>query len=274
MSRPAAVDVNGESLDAGQALRALVAREGLGALQRLARARLIARLAAERGVEVSDEQVQSAVDAWRYARHLERAGDTHAWLSANGMSMGDLAASLRMQLLEEALARRVTGGRIRPFFVRHSLSFDRAVVSRVLRRDRTSAEEIAAQVREEGASFHGLARAYSEDASTRPAGGYVGEVRRRDLPEGIAPLVFAADPGGLVGPARLGKGFALYLVEAIRPATLDERTEAEIRARLFDEWLAGRARSARITFPMFEPAARGAAPPPGVRGDRAEGIGA
>jgi hypothetical protein len=44
----------------------------------------------------------------------------------------------------------------------------------------------------------------------------------------------------------------LIRVHALRPATLDEATRAEIKARLFDEWLSERRRKARVSVPLLE----------------------
>jgi hypothetical protein len=44
------------------------------------------------------------------------------------------------------------------------------------------------------------------------------------------------------------------VIEALRPATLDEPARAAIEALLFDEWLAARRKAARIRLPLLEEA--------------------
>ncbi|MDE2799792.1 MAG: peptidylprolyl isomerase [Gemmatimonadota bacterium] len=116
--------------------------------------------------------------------------------------------------------------------------------------DEGVAEELCLQVKEEGADFYTLARRYSQDEATRPAGGYLGRRRRRDLSQGVAPLVFAASEGEVVGPVKVEKGYALYYVQKRCPAVLDETTCEKIRKKLFESYLQREMKRAEITFPF------------------------
>jgi hypothetical protein len=72
------------------------------------------------------------------------------------------------------------------------------------------------------------------------------------MPKGVAPLIFAATPGGVVGPVRVAKGHALYFVQQVYRATLGEGVKQEIRERLFGAWLMRETQKARIGFPTIE----------------------
>ena len=226
--------------------------ERMNRVQRCAGRRLILQIAQREGVEVSQEALQREVDEWRYRNRLEQVEDTEAWLSQRGVTLDDVAAEVACGLLEEALAGRVSEGRIEPHFAQHALDFDEAEVCWIHVSEEGVAEEIRMQVAEEGARFHELARRYSEDETTRPAGGYLGRLRLRHLPQGVAPLVFAARPGEVVGPVKVRKKYALYLAQEIFPATLTEAVREEIRGRLFNAWLKHEMRRAQIAFPILE----------------------
>ena len=59
---------------------------------------------------------------------------------------------------------------------------------------------------------------------------------REELPERAAAQVFKSLPGAVVGPLEIGEGgYAVYGVEAFRPAVLDADVERQIRKELVAE---------------------------------------
>ena len=182
------------------------------------------------------------------------------WIGGSGrmmvdeftVTLDDVAEEAACGLLEQALAGKVAEGQIEPYFAQHTLDYDEAEVCWIHVSEEGVAEEIGMQVAEEGVRFHELARRYSEDEATRPAGGYLGRLRRDHLPKGVAPLVFAAKPGEMVGPLKVRRKHALYLVQEAFPATLTEAVGGEIGERLFRTWFKREMRRAQIAFPALE----------------------
>ena len=119
-------------------------------------------------------------------------------------------------------------------------------------RDEGVVEEIGLQICEDWADFYAMARQCSEDETTRPAGGYLGRLRRKQLPKGIAARVFAAEIGDVVGPEKVSGGYALYVLQQFYPAELNDVIRKEIRKRLFSQWLQREMRQADITYPVRE----------------------
>src|SRR5205823_3598431 len=148
------------------------------------------------------------------------------------------------------LARRVreavTAKKIEPYFAQHRLDFDRATISRLVVAQEEIARELRAQIADEDADFHALARRYSIETATRPMGGYAGEVKRGELPAALQAEVFGGQAGEVAGPVRIREGWQLVKIEALRPAALDEPVRAAIEALLFEDWLAARRKAARI----------------------------
>jgi hypothetical protein len=245
------VIVNGEAHGLNRILRADRVSGGLCMFERYARRCLIAQLAEREGVLVGQGQMQTALDEWRYANDLERVEDTDRWLASRGVTLEDVAQHIECDLLSDALERRVTADRVEEYFAQHRLAFDRAEIYWIRASGADVLDEARTQVAEEGVDFGRIARARSEDDRSRPSGGYLGRLRREDLPKGIAPLVFGASPGGLVGPLRVPGGYGLYLVQSVYAAELDEGTQATIRSRLFNEWLAVEIRNARVEYPCL-----------------------
>src|SRR5439155_10506178 len=99
-------------------------------------------------------------------------------------------AMLEGQLLARRVRKAVTEKKIGPYFAQHRLDFDRATISRLTVADEELARELRAQIADEDADFHALARKHSTETTTRPMGGYAGEVKRGELPAALQAEVF------------------------------------------------------------------------------------
>lgn len=244
----AIAQVNGESLCFDDVARAMGAADQLGFFNGFVHRMLIRQLAGREGIAVSQEDLQHQVDEWRYKYRLERVEDTDAWLAQRGITFQDVVAEVEFQRLEHLLSVQVSRDRIEPFFVQHRMDFDEADVCWIFVHSDSVADELSLQMRDGGADFYALARAHSEDEATRPAGGYLGRLRRGQLPKGISPRVFALSEGEALGPEKVPGGYALYALQRVFPAALDDRVRKEIRKRLFQQWLQREMRNAEIAF--------------------------
>nr|MDQ3960600.1 peptidylprolyl isomerase [Pseudomonadota bacterium] len=98
---------------------------------------------------------------------------------------------------------------------------------------------------DEGEDFAALARKVSIEKNTRIAGGYVGNIKYGTLPRPIDQAIFTAQPGSLLGPFVQAGYWAIYKVEEIRTAELDENLKKTIANHLFTHWLQQEAMSIR-----------------------------
>ncbi len=249
-----ALIVNGETISLGETLTRAKWRGALAFLDEARDAALIRQAAGERGITVSEDELQEAADAFRQANGLHRAETTRRWLETNRLTDEEWAACLE----QDALARKLRAatadpGAVEAYFAENRRRFDRAEIARIIVGDEDVARELWVQIVDEGADFHALARRYSEDGETRPAGGWVGAVARGALPADVEAAVWgAARPGEIVGPIPVDRVWHLVKVESLDPATLNDVTRAAIAAALFDAWLAGARRQARIAWPLLE----------------------
>lgn len=248
------VQVNGVGVSLSQVARQLGVVDKLDFFGEFARRELMRQLAIREGVRTTSEDIQRAVDDWRYRHRLERVEDTGAWLLSRGITLGDVAEDAQVKGLERALSDKVADGRIESYFAQHKLDFDEAEVCWIFHRDKGVIDEIGLQAGEEGADFCRMAREFSQDERTRPSGGYVGRVRRGQLPQGIAARLFAAAPGEVFGPEKASGGFALYMLQRNFPAILDDGVSNEIRDTLFSQWLQIEFQRAEIHYPIWEAA--------------------
>ncbi len=246
------VQVNGIDVSLNQVACELGVADKLDFFGEFARRELVRQLAVREGVHTTSEDIQRDVDDWRYRHRLERVEDTEAWLVSRGITLGDVAAEAEARLLERLLCEKIAEGEIERYFAQNTLDFDEAEVCWIFHPDRGIIEEIALQTREDGADFCAMAREFSQDERTRPAGGFMGCVRRKLLPKGIAARVFAASPGEIFGPEKASGGFALFMLQQNHPATLDDRVTGEIRDTLFNQWLQRELQRADIRYPIWE----------------------
>lgn len=250
-----ALEVNGEAVSLSDVLRLAKFWGDLKFLQDSIDAALVRQAAGQHGIEVSGDELQQAADEFRLARELHDADATEQWLAAQHLSYEDWELMLEGEIIASKLREELTAGRVEQHFAEQKLTFDSAVLSRIVAPNEDVARELRAQIVEDDADFHALTRSYSVEEATRAAGGYVGTVRRTELEATVESAVFGASVGKVVGPFKTDEGWCLFKIEAVNRAALDEATREAIKSRLFDEWLSERRRKANINVPLLLPEA-------------------
>ncbi len=189
---------------------------------------LIEQAAAGMGITVSDEEVQAAI-----AQLVQDAGSQEVFqerLEQSGMTLQDLQVQLRAELLRARVLEHVQATvpeRAEQVHARH-----------VLVDTRERAEALLGQI-QAGADFAQLARTYSQDESTRDAGGDLGWFPRGVLlaPE-VEEVAFSLQ-AGQVGPV-VQSQFGYHIVQTLERKQ-DEPISPEHRQLLQDravrQWL-------------------------------------
>ena len=246
------IQVNGAEVLLRHVVRQMGVADNLRFFNEFARRELIRQLALREGVCAAREDIQRNVNDWRYKHRLERVEDTEAYLAKRGITLQDVTEDAEVRQLEYLLSEKIAEGQVESYFAQHTLAFDEAEVCWIFHTDKDVIDEVDLQIREDGADFYAMARRFSQDVRTRPGSGFLGRVRRKQLPKGIAARVFAVSPGEILGPEKVSKGFALYLLQERYPATLNERTKKEIRKHLFNQWLQREVQRADIRYPIWD----------------------
>jgi putative peptide maturation system protein len=242
-----AFELAGDTVDWQEVVDFLRGRDRLAPLVEEAVDHIVAvRAARELGIEATDPELQRAADAFREARELHEASRTFAWLEERGLTIDDFERMVEEDVLVEKLRDRIASERAEAFFAENRVRLDAVELSHIVVGEEGTARELGAQVTEDGADFAGLARHHSIDAETASAGGYLGVLRRRQVPAVMEAAVFGARPGDLVGPFRTPEGFHLVRVHAVKTAALDAETRATIREVLFREWLQAERKRAGV----------------------------
>lgn len=196
--------------------------------------------------DVTDEQLQHAVDDFRRRRDLLTAEDTERWLAERGLDHRRLEIILADNLLRDRVRDRILGAEVA------------TGPAEVAALDRIALEWLAA----DGAAQAGALFARLRDGETciadelrrrflagAPAEAACACLARRDLPADVAAHLFAAPVGTLVEPFELGGRYRVARVLAIAPADpADPATAEALREASFASWLAERRRAAAIEW--------------------------
>ncbi|MER5620256.1 TIGR04500 family putative peptide maturation system protein [Streptosporangium sp. NPDC002544] len=249
--------VNGTEMTIEQTISTLdVLWNDTGLLTRLVNACLIEQAVATAGDdELSDAELQVAMDAFRRARGLLTASAVEAWMAERGLTHARLEQIVTVEASVAALRRRVVGERVDGFFAEHRDSLDRLRVLRMRYGALPDAEAAAARLRgwASGAGIEDL-RTAAVGLATEAALAGLATCRiegnhREDLGIPHGPDACDAAPGAVLGPDRLDDGgFGVTVVLVVEPAALDESARKVVEQRIFDEWLREQRRHAHVEW--------------------------
>ncbi len=248
-----AIEVNGEEVSLSDVLTLAKLNGSLQLINDGINATLVRQAAAQRGIKVSDEELQQAADEFRAANDLYDADTTQTWLEGRKLSYHEWESSLEYRITERKFREALTAGLVEQHFVEQKLSFDKAAVSRLVLNEEDVARELRAQIVEDGADFHALAREHSIHLDTRPSGGYAGEMLRTDMEPALEAAIFGAQPGKVVGPIKTDDGWELVKLEHLATAELNDEMREMIKTLIFNEWLGEQRAKARIKVPLLDP---------------------
>ena len=246
-----ALKVNGEEISLYEVLLPAKGQGNLEFLQEAINAAIVRQEAARYAIQVTEVELQSAADEFRAAHDLYDVTALEAWLAAKRLTFEDWESFIEGNVLRQNLREAVTADKVEQHFAVNKLAFDAAELSRLVIGEEDIARELRAQIIEEGADFHALARSYSLDVSTRPAGGYTGKLKRADMEAAVESAIFGAQPGNVVGPFKLEDGWHLIKIESLHRAELDDVLREVIKEEVFAEWFEERLRRAEIKIPML-----------------------
>lgn len=205
--------------------------------QNIVRQQIIASAAAERGVLITPEEIQSEADRQRYQKRLESASATFAWLEEQLITPEDWETGIRGKLLAKKLAEHLFDRDVEKFFAENRLEFEQVSIYKITVPYRQLAQELFYQIEENEISFYEAAHLYDIDERRRLQCGYEGRFYRRGLNPEVAAAIFGARLGEIIGPLSSEQGYDLFLVEEFIAAELTPEIRQDIIDRLFQEWL-------------------------------------
>jgi putative peptide maturation system protein len=228
-------------------------------VERLVNVCLIQEELAREPIDLSEAELQLAMDAFRRARRLATAQDTFLWMQRRGITHTELEALVGDEATIAKLRARIADGQVEPYFRMHQAEFDTAHIARIAFASEAEALAATALARTGVLGFFAVAQSvFTADTLQRPAlaaaptsgpPSAAFEVLQRSRATSPAvEAIFAAGPSEVVGPVWDGHAHILALVLAHTRAQLDASTHATIERVLFDEWLAHRRAQADIEW--------------------------
>ncbi|WP_404785947.1 peptidylprolyl isomerase [Altericista sp. CCNU0014] len=199
--------------------------------------RIIQTTAADRGIEVTPEEIQTSADEFRKANNLQRAEDTLAWLQQRELAVEDFEAMIRFSVLQSKLAKHLFEDRVEAYFASNQLDYMAVALYEVVLEDEDIALELFYGLKEGEITFFEVAQQYIQDAELRRRGGYRGILKRTELSAEISSTVFASTPPQLLKPILAADGIHLIYVEEILVPNLSEQMQNTILSDLFSKWL-------------------------------------
>lgn len=198
---------------------------------------IINRVAQDRGITVTPEEIQADAERQRRELRLEKAADTLAWLADQLISPEDWEIGIRERLLSKKLAEHLFAKDIEKVFGQNKLSFDQILLYQIIFADEKLAQEIFYQLEEQEISFYEAAHLYDIDEKRKNQCGCEGKIDRWKLQPDLAAAVFGAEIRQVIGPLKTAQGYHLMMVEEFIPAELTPERHQEILDRMFQEWL-------------------------------------
>jgi parvulin-like peptidyl-prolyl isomerase len=195
--------------------------------------------------------IEQAVVDFRLQQQLTDPKVFQEWLTRNGADYSAFHGQIASNFKVEKLKILVTEEKMQEYFIERKVFLDRVVLSRIIVEDKEVADELKLQIKE-GASFEQLAREHSV-ADDRFTNGMMGPVSRGTMPDTIRSAVDSANPGDLIGPLELESRWALFRLEQILPATLDDaKLKQALQTELFERWLADKVQKTTVKLQVTE----------------------
>jgi putative peptide maturation system protein len=202
-------------------------------------------------IDLTDAELQEAMNRFRSAKKLFKAEDTLLWLERHGMTHEKLERYVADSAIVPKLRDRIAAGRVEEYFRQHPGDFDTARVARIELANESQARDLAGQIRSGAENFFAAAERLSFEAAGRGApskASLFAMIERRQAEPALRDQLFAAAPGQLIGPVPIETGYTLMRVVGIIPGQLDDRTRTVIKEILFKDWLAEKRQAARIEW--------------------------
>ncbi|MGD1856094.1 MAG: peptidylprolyl isomerase [Leptolyngbyaceae cyanobacterium] len=199
--------------------------------------RIVMATAQEKGITVDEEEIQTEANQLRHQMKLESAKETLRWLDEQLITPADWEDGIRERLLRQKLAKYLFEPQVSAYFTQHKLSYDKAILYRIVVRDAPLAQELFYQIAEAETSFYQAAHQYDISEQRRFYCGYEGQLSRQNLKPDVAAQVFGSKPKDILGPIKSEQGYDLLMVEDFLAAELTDELRTQIMNQLLNEWL-------------------------------------
>ncbi|AFY52967.1 parvulin-like peptidyl-prolyl isomerase [Rivularia sp. PCC 7116] len=199
--------------------------------------KIIADIAKQADITVSEDELQQEGDRLRFAKKLVKATDTWAWLKRHHLALNEFEELAYNNIIWDKVAHHLFSDTVESFFYQNQFDFMAAATYEVVLDDYDLALELFYGIQENELTFPEIAREYISNPQSRRAAGYQGIKQRNDFRPEVAAAVFAAKPPQVIKPITINKSVYLIWVEEIIQPDLNDELREQIITDLFDDWL-------------------------------------
>ncbi|MFN6478195.1 peptidylprolyl isomerase [Nostoc sp. DedQUE07] len=188
------------------------------------------------GLTVTDEELQTAGDAFRLEHKLLGVSETLAWLQQQRITVDDWSKGTRLELLTKKLKEYLFGDAVDGHYLSNRNDYQRVALSQILVSDLTEAKKIIYAIKESNESFCALALEYSKGKQSKQNGGFVGIRFLSELIPEIVQAISQAKEGEVIGPINTKLGYHILRIEKWFPVEFSESRE-QVLESLYQNWL-------------------------------------
>jgi parvulin-like peptidyl-prolyl isomerase len=242
--------VNGEVIETATALRVGILHDDTFLKNTITNA-LIRQYAEKHNIRNTDQELQLAADELRYSRGLESVDTVTQWMRESHQTALSVQEGIDIMLLHNKVRNAIPEAEIATYYAEHQLDLETVELYSIRLETADKANEILAQINDEGANFQALALEHSQDKDSRHLGGYVGNLTRSQMTGEVEAAVFRAKPISVIGPVKTHNGYNLFKVAVIHRPSLEE-SKSLIRVKLMEQLTAKLLAEANIEYSVFE----------------------
>ena len=212
--------VNGEDVSRQKLADACVRRFGEEVLESLVNKRLIANHCANRGIEVTDQEISAEID--RMAKRFQLGREQ--WFEMLQKERGITPQQYARDIVWPTLAlRKLAGESIKPTVQEINQVYEREYGEMIRARliavsDATKAQRLQQQLAANPEAFARAAIEQSEDVNSASVGGLIQPIRRHLGDQAVESAAFALQPGQVSPVVQVGNQHILLKCEARIPA--------------------------------------------------------
>jgi foldase protein PrsA len=194
--------------------------------------------AEERGVEVSDREVQQEFEQTKN-ENFKTEQEYQDFLKESGFTQEDIDERVKLQLLSTKIqdqiteeAPKVTDSEIQEFYDANKEQLQQPAsrdIRLVLSKDEKGAQDAADALGDDNSpeSWDEVAKEFSSDDATKDSGGVRAGVTQGTYPEPLNTEIFGAAEGEVVGPIETPDGFYVFQVDAATEESVQPLEEAK-----------------------------------------------
>jgi foldase protein PrsA len=195
-------------------------------LQTMIQADWITGESADQGVKVTDAAVKKQFNTLK-KQQFPKDADFQKFLKSSGLTLDDLYANVRLQLLTNKLRTKIVSGKVKvtpaqiqAYYAKNKATFgtpEHRSMRVVLNKNKADIEKAQEAVRK-GTAWAAVAKKYSTDPTSKATGGVLSQVTKGQEDPGLDKAVFSAKQGKLIGPIKTNFGYYIFEVTGITPA--------------------------------------------------------